>query len=117
MSKPGIPQSRSSKRDIVVAKDRDIIIEAVCSYFGVTLEFLQQRTRERPVAYKRQLLMYFLVSLTTLTYKEIGDLFGMDHSTVVHSKDRVKDWLSVDHEVQADIIAIKQKILSNLDSA
>lgn len=114
MSKPGVPPTRSSKRGVVVSKDRDIVIESVCSYFGVTIEFLQQRTRERPVVYKRQLLMYFLVSLTTETYKEIGDMFGMDHSSVIHSKDKVKDWLSVDHEVQADIIAIKQKILDAL---
>lgn len=109
-----MPQTRSPKRDIVVSKDREIVIESVCNYFGVTIEFLQQRTRERRVVYKRQLLMYFLVSLTTETYKEIGDMFGMDHSSVIHSKDKVKDWLSVDHEVQADVIAIKQKILDSL---
>lgn len=106
-----MPPNRSAKRDTVVSKSRELVINAVCGHFGVTLEFLQKRTRERPIAYKRQLLMYFLVHHTNETYKEIGDLFGMHHSTVIHSKDRVKDWLSVDREVQMDIEAIRQKIV------
>lgn len=112
MCLPGMPVNRSPKRGVVVSKvSREIIIETVCTHFDVTMEFLQKKCRKRPVVYKRQLLMYFLVNMTNETYKDIGGLFGMDHTSVIHSKDQIKDWLTVDQVVQADVETIKRKII------
>ena len=55
--------------------------------------------------------MYFLVNLTNETYKDIGGLFGMDHTSVIHSKDHIRDLITVDQQVQADVEAIKRKII------
>lgn len=55
--------------------------------------------------------MYFLVNFTNDTYKEIGGLFSMDHTSVIHSKDLIKDLLSIDQIVQDDVNTIKRKII------
>lgn len=112
MCMPGIPPNRSPKRGMVVSKvSRDIIIETVCAHFGIELKDIQVVSRKRPIVYRRQLLMYFLVNLTSETYKEIGGLFGMDHTSVIHSKDQIKNLLTVDEMVQSDVESIKRKII------
>jgi chromosomal replication initiation ATPase DnaA len=55
--------------------------------------------------------MYFLVNLTNETYKEIGGLFQMDHTSVIHSKDLIRDLITVDQKIQSDVEAIKRKII------
>jgi chromosomal replication initiator protein len=53
----------------------------------VRLSDLRSRSRERQVAYPRQVAMYLCKELIpNLTLKEIGEAFGgKDHTTVLHA--------------------------------
>jgi len=57
--------------------------------------------------------MYFLTEYTDLTYLAIGKLFGRDHTTVIHSKNLIKDFIKVVESVRDEIEIIKKQIIDN----
>ncbi len=65
----------------------DSVQRAVGEHFDVRLSDLRSRSRERQVAYPRQIAMYLCKQLVpSLTLKEIGEAFGgKDHTTVLHA--------------------------------
>jgi chromosomal replication initiator protein len=70
---------------------------AVAHDFGVTPEALQSKTRTRTLTVPRQVAMHLCRELLGLQLVEIGLAFGgRDHSTVIHSLDRVAESSAAD---------------------
>lgn len=66
------------------------IQHAVAKEWGVTPEGLRSKTRTKALTTPRQVAMYLIRELLGLQLVEIGAAFGgRDHSTVIHSLDRV----------------------------
>jgi chromosomal replication initiator protein len=109
---PGIPTSRSKCRPMIGSNfERDVIIKVVCEHFSISIEELIDKSRRRPIVYRRQILMFLLVYYTRDTYQEIGNIFNKDHTTVIHSKDLINDLIGIDDKVKGDVEAIKTKII------
>ncbi|MEO0091148.1 MAG: chromosomal replication initiator protein DnaA [candidate division WOR-3 bacterium] len=84
------------------------IIEIVAKQFGVTVEQLQSKERTANLALARQIAMYLLRTLLAMSLKEIGSVFGgKDHSTVIHSIEKITELKKSDPEISQKI----QKIL------
>jgi chromosomal replication initiator protein len=63
---------------------------AVAKEWGVTPEGLRSKTRTKALTTPRQVAMYLIRELLSLQLVEIGAAFGgRDHSTVIHSLERV----------------------------
>jgi chromosomal replication initiator protein len=74
----------------VVGLNGDTIQQAVAKEWGVTTEGLRSKTRTKALTAPRQVAMYLMRELLGLQLVEIGAAFGgRDHSTVIHSLDRV----------------------------
>src|SRR5690606_29768686 len=59
----------------------------------------------------RQVAMYLMRQLLGLSLVEIGRLFGgRDHSTVIHSIEKVKQELASDEEFRARVEAIRAEL-------
>ena len=68
----------------------DTIQAIVAKEWGVTTEGLRSKTRTKALTAPRQVAMYFIRELLAMQLVEIGAVFGgRDHSTVIHSLDRV----------------------------
>jgi len=66
------------------------IQQAVAKEWGVTTEGLRSKTRTKNLTVPRQVAMYFMRQLLGMQLVEIGSAFGgRDHSTVIHSLERV----------------------------
>ena len=61
------------------------IATAVCNHFSLRPTDLRSKRRSRNVAVPRQLAMYLCRRLMSASFPHIGDLFGRDHSTVIHA--------------------------------
>jgi chromosomal replication initiator protein len=73
------------------------IQEAVAKDWGVTTEGLRSKTRTKALTAPRQVAMYLMRELLALQLVEIGAAFGgRDHSTVIHSLERVGAMLRED---------------------
>lgn len=60
------------------------IIFFVCDYFNMTREQLFARNRARNVREARFMCFVMMRHYTTMTLKAIGQVFKLDHTTVIH---------------------------------
>jgi chromosomal replication initiator protein len=68
----------------------DTIQATVAREWGVSPEGLRSKTRTKALTVPRQIAMYFMRELLGMQLVEIGNTFGgRDHSTVIHSLERV----------------------------
>ncbi len=75
--------------------DVQTIQELVAREWGVTPEGLRSKTRTKTLTTPRQIAMYLMRELLGLQLVEIGAAFGgRDHSTVIHSLERVAEMLA-----------------------
>jgi chromosomal replication initiator protein len=76
----------------------DRVQEVVARRWGVTPEGLRSKARTRRLTVPRQVAMYLARDLLGMQLVEIGQAFGgRDHSTVIHSVDKVGRQLARDH--------------------
>lgn len=82
----------------------DVIIEEVGKFYGIETDALRGQGRTKDTALARQIAMYQIRRMTNLSLKEIGREFdNRDHSTVMHSIDRVEKLIKTNPEV-AEVI-------------
>jgi chromosomal replication initiator protein len=114
MTIPGVPKTtnRDRTRHINVYMP-EIIISTGCKYFDISLETLQGACRKREIVMPRQVIMYMLVKYTDMTYLNIGSIFCKDHTTVIHSKNTIKDLLCVDDVIRGYVDELKKQIEAN----
>jgi chromosomal replication initiator protein len=75
----------------------DTIQAVVAQEWGVTAEGLRSKTRTKALTTPRQVAMYYMRELLGMQLVEIGGAFGgRDHSTVIHSLDRVSSMMKED---------------------
>ncbi len=87
------------------------IREAVALAWGVTVDGLASKRRTKDLTVPRQVAMYLIRELLYLPLIEIGRLFGgRDHSTVIHSINKVQDELSSDDGFSARVASIRSSL-------
>jgi chromosomal replication initiator protein len=85
------------------------VIDAVCRATGITRQELESKQRDRRVVIPRQIAMYLLREDTELSLSEVGSLFGgRDHSTVLHSCEKVAADLEKDDRLRATVKTIRE---------
>jgi chromosomal replication initiator protein len=100
------------------AKIKSISVEtvqrAVGEHFDVRLSDLRSRSRQRQVAFPRQVAMYICKDLVTnITLKEIGEAFGgKDHSTVLHACRKIEEMKKEDPVSRQLLIDLEREIRS-----
>jgi len=89
----------------------DFIQRCVAENFGITLSELKTKKRNKNIVLPRQVAMYLSRELTDLSLPEIGQFFGgKDHTTVLHSYNKIKDGLKENPLLQEKIEGIVQVI-------
>jgi chromosomal replication initiator protein len=82
----------------------DRVIDAVCQRFGVTLQDLASKKRDRQTTYARHVLMYLLREVSHQPFTDIGRILGgRDHSTVIHAIHRISSELSTLADTREDV--------------
>ncbi len=88
----------------------DAIARAVCEQFAVRPTELRSRRRTQNVAVPRQLAMYLCRRMTTASYPQIGELFGRDHSTVMHATEATERRRKTDAAFHATVQQLERRI-------
>jgi chromosomal replication initiator protein len=89
----------------------NFIQRCVAEEFGVTLQDLKTRRRNKQVVFPRQIAMYLSRELTDLSLPEIGEAFGgKDHTTVLHSYNKIKEGLLNNPELKERLEKVIQVI-------
>ena len=82
----------------------DVIIDEVCKYYNIEPSLLRGQGRAKELSLARQIAMYMIRNMTNLSLKDIGREFeNRDHTTVLHSIERIEKLVKSDQE-KAEII-------------
>ena len=88
------------------------IQKVVADFFQISVEDLKGRKRSSNVAFPRQIAMYLSRTLLNESFERIGLEFGgKDHSTVMHSCDKIEDECNTKEETRNTIEKIKENLI------
>lgn len=107
---------QSLKNIINVTLNKPITIEkiqeVVANYYKIKKEDLLTKKRTKSIVYPRQIAMYLCRELTDYSLPKIGELFNRDHTTVIHSVEKVTNNIKKDELLKNEIDFLKQKLKS-----
>ena len=105
-------QLEEEKNEGITADD---IIDTVCSYFDISRQDIVGKRKSKDVAEPRMIAVYLINEIIEIPLISIGKIFGgRDHTTIMHSRDKISDQLKTSHKMQGFISEIK-KLLSQND--
>ncbi len=110
-SPPDIAEIRQSLRSFMrPQKNVSVknVVDKVAEFYGIDEESIYEKTRRREVVRPRQVIMYLLREDFNISYPTIGTkLGGRDHTTVIHSCEKIKREVVVDTELAKEIQNIR----------
>ena len=87
------------------------IQRVVAEYYNVTVDDLKSKKRVATIAFPRQIAIYLSRNLTDESFPRIGMEFGgRDHSTVIHSVDKIEKEIKENKQLENIINEIKEKL-------
>ena len=98
---------------MVGAKEKEVtavILEVIERWYGITMEMMLVRSRKRPLVFCRQLTMFFMWYFTDVSLVEIGKMFGLDHTSVVHGRDTIEGFLDVPGDLSEEISSVVDEV-------
>ncbi|OQY33307.1 MAG: chromosomal replication initiator protein DnaA [Spirochaetaceae bacterium 4572_59] len=82
----------------------DKIQKLVSEYFNVTLTDMKGKKRTKQITFPRQIAMFIIREITDYSTTEIGLEFGgRDHTTVMHSCQRIEDRMKTDSTIEPTV--------------
>lgn len=92
-------------------RNADDVINLVADYFRIPSSELRGTIRKREIMIPRQVCMYLIYEVLGHSFDTIGDHFsGRNHTTVLHSYNKVKARLGRDSKLLQDIHALKKEM-------
>lgn len=78
----------------------DLIIQYVCDFFCQKKEDVLSKKRYLEICIVRQFCMYLIRHKTNLSYKSIGHLFKLHHTSVIIANKKIENYISYDEELK-----------------
>lgn len=89
----------------VAVKD---VVRIVSDFYNIKEESIYEKTRHKEVILPRQVIMYLLREDFGISYPSIGQkLGGRDHTTVIHSCEKIKTDLKENSGLSEEISQIR----------
>lgn len=89
----------------------DTIIKVVGQYFNISSFEIKGKKKNKSIVQPRQIAMYLARDITDFSTTEIGTEFGgRDHTTVMHSYDRVESMMKADEAFTNTVLKLKRDL-------
>ncbi|MBE7075483.1 MAG: chromosomal replication initiator protein DnaA [Clostridiales bacterium] len=89
----------------------DKIITIVCDYFNVSYQDLIGKKKTKDIVEPRMISIYLISELLNLPLVNIGKIFGgRDHTTIMHSRDKITQDLKVNKKTQTLVNEIRNML-------
>lgn len=87
------------------------IQKIVAEYFQISVEDIRSKKRSSNISFPRQIAMYLCRNMTSESFPKIGTEFGgKDHSTVMHSVEKIENEIKVNKDLSNIIEKLKKDI-------
>jgi chromosomal replication initiator protein len=101
-------KNNAKPKKTVSVKD---IIKTIADFYNIDEASIYDKTRRKEVVRPRQLAMYILREDCNVSYPSIGQkLGGRDHTTVIHSCEKIKNEIKIDPTLLEEINQIRALI-------
>lgn len=102
-------------KDFIKTEEKDYnpedIIKTISKIFNVKASDLKGKRKSNSIVLPRQIAMYVLRKKTSLSFPEIGQLFGgRDHSTVIYSINKIDNLLLEEKKIKNVVEEVLKKI-------
>lgn len=99
-----IKNSARPRKSLVVSD----VVDKIAQYFDVPPTSIYEKTRRKEIVKPRQLIMYILREDFQISYPAIGQkLGGRDHTTVIHSCEKIKREMEESEELSEEISQVR----------
>ncbi len=99
-----IKNNQKTKKSVSV-KD---IVKIVSDFYSIEENSIYEKTRRKEIIKPRQIIMYLLREDFNISYPSIGEkLGGRDHTTVIHSCEKIKNDIKSDQILVQEIVEIR----------
>jgi len=90
------------------------IAETVARYYGVPIDELKGRARDKQIVLPRQIAMYLMREETEAPLLRIGEVLGgRDHSTVLHGCEKIEREMAENDEFRRDVGALREMLYTD----
>jgi chromosomal replication initiator protein len=87
------------------------IIERTAKHFQITIEDILGPKRDKDIVVPRQIAMYMLRSELHLSFPKIAHELGRkDHTTAIHSIEKISREMSYDSPIRQNVNELKEKL-------
>lgn len=84
------------------------VLKAISQFYEIDEESISDKTRKKEVVKPRQIAMYILREDYNISYPAIGaKLGGRDHTTVIHSCDKIKNDIKNNNQLAQELTRIR----------
>ncbi|MCR4325186.1 MAG: chromosomal replication initiator protein DnaA [Patescibacteria group bacterium] len=89
----------------------DEVVRRISQYYEIPEKSIYEKTRRKEVVKPRQIIMYILREEFSISYPSIGEkLGGRDHTTVIHSCEKIKEELKSNPSLEQEIDHVRTLI-------
>lgn len=87
------------------------VVRRISQYYEVPEKSIYEKTRKKEVVKPRQIIMYVLREEFNVSYPSIGEkLGGRDHTTVIHSCEKIKDEVKRNNSLEQELEHIRSLV-------
>lgn len=87
------------------------IMEAVSSFYSISIQEMIDTSRVREILVARQVAMYLAKKHVHMSYQNIGKAFsGRDHSTVLHACNKIEKMVNKDSDFLREVRAVEAEL-------
>ena len=115
---PSLEEVSEILRDIIPTADtRPLSVETVqavvAAYYGISVREMTSKRRDKHIVFPRQIAMYLIREEIAMSLPAIGLAFGgRDHTTVLHSYEKISNDAKEDPKVAEDIARLREQLRS-----
>lgn len=100
-----------NKKEIKITTD--MVIRKVADFYNVSTADIKSISRKKKFALCRQIAIYITCEMTSQSTTEIGDYFEKDHTTILHSRDKIAGKIKHEENLKKEIDKIKKEIIKS----
>lgn len=103
-----IIKNNAKPKKMLSVKD---VVKVVSEFYNIDEDSIYNKTRRKEVVRPRQVVMYILREDFNISFPSIGDkLGGRDHTTVIHSYEKMKDEVKTDSLLAQEISQLRSML-------
>lgn len=105
---------KNQKEELKNELTTDKIIDVVCDYFNISKDDIIGKKKSKEIVEPRMIAIYLISELLSLPLVNIGKVFGgRDHTTIMHSRDKISEDIKVNRKTQTLVNEIKTMLMES----